>query len=50
MLSGNQIVELADYAITNFSKLKMDRIDVLSRVSGKNILKAIELHKAAQED
>ena len=49
-LSGNQIVELADYAITNFTKLKMDRIDLLSRVSGKNILKAIELHKAAQED
>ena len=50
MLSGNQIVELADYAITNFSKLKMDRIDVLGRASGKNILKAIELYKAAQED
>ena len=50
MLSGNQIVELADYAITNFAKLKMDRIDMLGRVSGKNILKAIELHKAAQEE
>ena len=49
-LSKPQIDELAEYAIVNHTKLKMDRIDLLSKVSGKNILKAIELYKAAQED
>ena len=49
-LSNTQIAELAEYAITNHKNLKMDRIDLLSKYSGKNILKAIELFKAAQED
>ena len=49
-LSSNQVAELAEFAITNYAKLKMDRIDFLSKISGKNILKAIELYKASQED
>jgi hypothetical protein len=50
MLSDTQIAELAEYAVTNHAKLKMDRLDVLSKYSRKNILKAIELYKASQED
>lgn len=49
-LSKSQIQELAEYAITNYDDLRMDRIDVLSKASGKDILKAIELYRKAQED
>ena len=49
-MSEYQISELAEYAITNYTKLKMDRIELLTKASHKNILKAIELYKAAQED
>lgn len=48
-MSMDQIRELADYAVLNSAELKMDRIDVLSKASGKNILKAIELRRADQE-
>lgn len=49
-LSKHQIGDLADYAIQHYSELKMDRIEILGKASGKNILKAIELYRAAQED
>ena len=49
-LSAAQIAELAEYAVTNHNNLKMDRINVLTKYSGKNILKAIELYRASQED
>jgi hypothetical protein len=49
-LSAAQITELAEYAITNHNNLKMDRINVLTKYSGKNILKAIELYRSSQED
>lgn len=49
-LSEYQISELAEYAIENHTKMKMDRIELLGKASHKNILKAIELYKAAQED
>ena len=49
-LSATQIGELAEYAITNHNNLKMDRINLLTKYSGKNILKAIELYRASQED
>ena len=49
-MSRFQIEELADYAILNYADLKMDRIDLLSKASGKNIIKAIELYRASQED
>ena len=48
-LSSTQIGELAEYAITNYTNLKMDRIELLTKYSGKNILKAIELYRASQE-
>ena len=48
-MSRYQIQELVEYAIENNQDLKMDRIDLLSKISGKNILKAIELRKADQE-
>jgi hypothetical protein len=48
-MSIDQIKELADFAVLNHNELKMDRIDVLSKASGKNILKAIELRRADQE-
>jgi hypothetical protein len=48
-MSMHQIQALADYAVLNHNDLRMDRIDLLSKASGKNILKAIELHRADQE-
>jgi hypothetical protein len=49
-LSSHQINDLVEYAIKNHAELKMDRIEVLGQASGKNILKAIELYRASQED
>lgn len=49
-LSEHQINDLATYAIHNYSELKMDRIEILGKAAHKNILKAIELYKASQED
>ena len=49
-MSRSQIDELAEYAITHYQDLMMDRIDLLSKLSGKNIMGAIKNYKAAQED
>lgn len=49
-LSRSQIEELADYAITNYTNLQVDRIDMLSKASGKNIMKSIENLKAGAEE
>ena len=49
-LSEHQIDDLVRYAIEHNTDLKMDRIEILSKASRKNILKAIELYKASQED
>lgn len=49
-LSEQQAIDLAEYAIRHHTDLKMDRVELLSKASGRNILKAIELYKAAQED
>lgn len=48
-LTASQRQDLADYAIEHYIDLKMDRIDLLSKATGKNILKAIEYVKADQE-
>ena len=48
-MSKYQIEELVEYAMQNSKELRMDRIELLGKVSGKNILKAIELLKADQE-
>ena len=49
-MSASQLEEVANYAILNYQDLVMDRVDILSKASGKNILAAIRNHKAAQED
>ena len=48
-MSTYQVQELVEFAIANNKDLRMDRIELLGKVSGKNILKAIELLKADQE-
>ena len=48
-LSQIQIEELADYAVEHYKELSMDRIDLLAKASGKNLMRAIELYKAARE-
>lgn len=48
-LSRTQLNELAEYAISNYTNLAMDRIDILTAATGKNIMKAIEHHRKAQE-
>ena len=48
-LSNTQLEELADYAVVNHTNMSMDRIDILSKATRKNLLKAIELYKKAQE-
>lgn len=45
-LTATQRQDLADYAIEHYTDLNMDRMDILSKASGKNILKAIECVKA----
>lgn len=48
-LSRTQLEELADYAIEHYTELQLDRIDILSAATGKNIMKAIEHYRKAQE-
>lgn len=48
-LSKSQIDELVEYAIIHYQDLSMDRVDYLSALSGKNILKAIEAFKTEKE-
>ena len=48
-LSRSQLEELADYAVEHYTELQMDRIDILSKATGKNIMKAIEHYRKAQE-
>ena len=49
-MSPSQIEEVANYAIINYQDLLMDRVDILSKASGKDIMAAIRNYKAAQED
>ena len=48
-LSHDQLEELADYAIEHYTELALDRVDLLTKASGKNIMKAIEHYRKAQE-
>ena len=47
-LTDTQLEELGEYAVAHYSELKLDRIDILSKATRKNILKAIENKKAAE--
>lgn len=49
-MSASQIEELANYAITHYQDLVMDRIDLLSKASGKDLMVAIRNYRAAMED
>ena len=48
-LSQYQIEELVDYAVYHYTDLSMDRIDILSKISRKDIMRSIQNHRAAQE-
>ena len=48
-LSAPQIDELTTYAIFHYTDLSMDRIDILSKLSRRDIMKSIANHRAAQE-
>ena len=48
-LSQPQIQELADYAIFHYTELKGDRVDLLSKATGRNIYKSIENFKKSEE-
>lgn len=48
-LSPSQLEELACYAVEHYTDLQMDRIDMLSAATGKNIMKAIEHYRKSQE-
>lgn len=49
-LSRSQLEELADYAVSHYTELAMDRIDIITKATGKNIMKAIEHYRKGQED
>lgn len=48
-LSRSQLEELADYAVEHYKDLQMDRIDIFTTATGKDIMKAIEHYRKAQE-
>jgi hypothetical protein len=48
-LSQAQIEELVDYAIFHYQDLSMDRVDLFSMLSGKNVMEAIKNYKLSQE-
>ena len=48
-LSRTQLEELADYAVEHYTDLQMDRIELFSKATGKNLMKAIEHYRKAQE-
>ena len=49
-LSFSQREELANYAVEHYKELQMDRVDIISKATGKNIMKAIEHHRKAEEE
>ena len=48
-MTQTQIEELAEFAVMHYNDLMMDRIDLLSKASGRRIMEAIKNYKAAQE-
>jgi hypothetical protein len=48
-LSRTQLEELAEYAIEYYTDLAMDRIDLLSKATGKNIMNAITHYRKGLE-
>lgn len=48
-LTRAQASELAEFAITHYTELQMDRIDIIGQYADKNLLKAINHYKLSQE-
>ena len=48
-MSDSQLEELGDFAVTHYTELAMDRVDLLSKATGKNILVAIKNYKDSME-
>lgn len=48
-LSRTQLEELADYAVEHYTDLQMDRIELFSKATGKNLMKAIDHYRRTQE-
>ena len=48
-MNREQIEDLVDYAIEHYTEFNLDRADLFSKASGKNILKAIENYKSSLE-
>lgn len=49
-LTRIQLDDLADYAVEHYQEVKLDKIEVLSEATGRNIYKIIENSKASQEE
>jgi hypothetical protein len=48
-LTKSQLEELVEYAIEHYTELKMDRIELFTKASGKDMMKAIDHYRKAQE-
>ena len=48
-MSRIQLEELGEYAITHYQDLVMDRVDILSKATGKNIMGSIKNYKDSME-
>ena len=49
-LTPTQIEELVNYAILHYTEMAMDRVDLFSKVSGKNVMGAITNYRKSLED
>lgn len=45
-LSPTQLSELSDYALEHYTDLNMDKIDIITKATGINLLQAIDMKKA----
>lgn len=48
-LTRSQIEELVDYAILHYTEMSMDRVDLFSKISGKDVMGAIKIYRASLE-
>ena len=48
-MTAGQLDEIANYAVEHYQDLSMDRIDLLTKATGKNIMNAINHLRKAQE-
>ena len=48
-LTPSQIEELVNYAILHYTEMSMDRVDLFSKISGKNVMGAITNYRLSLE-